>query len=532
MSGSAFRTRNIRVVVVLALVAALAVGIPFVRSHGSIDIDGLNNNAVLGRTALADFAIRVVPHGVSGSSLHASVDGQAVSLTDDGRDWVAHPAGLPDGTHTFTVKGSHGFFGHASASRRFVVDTTPPRLRLTPASSAVSIAAPVDVEGTVTGASKVIAEGGRVTLSGSHLTVHYSHPPIGARVIAVDAAGNRAVREITVPTSYPDNVRGVHMTGYAWASTTLRKPILKLAREHRINTIELDIKEEDGLVDFDPGVALAHRAHAVVKKYDPVAVVRQLHRMGVRVMGRIVAFNDPKLGQWAWTHGHRNWLVQKPNHQRYVYGYAHSNFTNFAQPAVRAYNIAIAKAAVRDGFDDIVFDYIRRPDGPLRSMRFPGIPNSKAEDGIVEFTREAAQSLHAMGAYVGATIFAQAALPNRAAETAQNVPRMARYLDAVMPMDYPSHWGPNELGVHDPHRDVYGIVHRSLKYWQRAVRGTHCAVVAWLQDEDYLGHYTAAVVRREIQGARDDGLPGWVMWSAVARYTRLAFTPNATRVLD
>src|SRR5262249_28488343 len=159
-----------------------------------------------------------------------------------------------------------------------------------------------------------------------------THPPIGARVTAVDSAGNKTVKMVTVPTAYPDAVRGVHMTGYAWASTTLRKPILRLVREHRINTIELDVKEEDGIVDFDPHVALATKAHAVLTKYDPVAVVKQLHRMGVRVIGRIVAFNDPKLGAWAWKHGHKDWVIQTPHHTPYVYGYAHSNFTNFANP--------------------------------------------------------------------------------------------------------------------------------------------------------------------------------------------------------
>ena len=136
------------------------------------------------------------------------------------------------------------------------------------------------------------------------------------------------------------------MTGYAWGSTKLRNPILALARQHRINTVELDIKEEDGIVDFDPHVALATRIGAVQTKYDPVAVVRQLHAMGVRVMGRIVAFNDPKLGAWAWSHGHHDWVIQDGHGHPYVYGYAKSNFTNFANPNVRQYNIDIAKAAV------------------------------------------------------------------------------------------------------------------------------------------------------------------------------------------
>jgi hypothetical protein len=536
-SGYLLRPRRRRVSpkVVLAtgvLVAAVVI-VPWVlRSGGSIAIDGLDNNAVLGSSRIADLSITIVPHGVSGKSLKATLDGHALPVDHVGTAYTVHPTGLGDGKHTLVVSASGGhLFGNTKASRHFIVDTTPPALRMNVPTQSVSLAAPVTLSGTVESGATVTAEGGTVSLNGTKVSIRYAHPPLGSRVVAKDAAGNSTVREITVPTAYPQQVRGVHMTGYAWASSTLRKPILALARAHRINTIELDIKEEDGIVDFDPHVPLATRIHAIIKKYDPAAVVRQLHHMGVRVMGRIVAFNDPKLGAWAWKHHHHDWVIQKPNHHRYVYGYAKSYFTNFANANVRDYNIALGKAAVRAGFDDIVYDYIRRPDGDIRSMRFPGIKNSQAEDGVVGFTREAAQQMHAMGASVGATIFAQAALPHRAVETAQNVPRMAHYLDAVMPMDYPSHWAAGEFGIANPHKNVYAIVHKSLKYWIRAVHGTNCKVVPWLQDEDYLGRYTAPVVRREIQGARDDGLPGWVMWSAIARYTTQAFDPNSASAL-
>jgi hypothetical protein len=516
----------------LLVVAVVVVPFALRAGGGSIAVDGLDQDAVIGSSQLADFSVTVVPHGVSGRSLKATLDGHTIAVTRDGSKYILRPTGLSDGGHELVVSASGGhLFGHSKVSRHFTVDTTPPQLSIDVPPHSVPISSPVDVTGTVDRGSTVTAVGGKVTLHGTSLHIHYTHPPLGSRVVATDAAGNRTVHEVTVPTSYPDAVRGVHMTGYAWAAGFLRNPVLRLARQHRINTVELDIKEEDGIVDFDPHVALASRIGAVQVKYDPAKVVRQLHALGVRVMGRIVAFNDPKLGAWAWRHHHHDWVIQKPNHQRYVYGYAKSYFTNFANANVRNYNIDLGKAAVRAGFDDIVYDYIRRPDGDLHSMRFPGITNAQAESGVVTFTRDAAEAMHTMGASVGATIFAQAALPNRAVETAQNVPRMAHYLDAVMPMDYPSHWADGEFGIADPHKSVYAIVHKSLKYWIRAVRGTHCTVLPWLQDENYLGHYTAPVVRREIQGARDDGLPGWVMWSAVAKYTTAAFDANAVDVL-
>ena len=60
-------------------------------------------------------------------------------------------------------------------------------------------------------------------------------------------------------------------------------------------------------------------------------------------------------------------------------GYGDYSFTNFADPDVRAYNIALAEEAAELGFDDILYDYIRRPDGDLSAMVFPGLVSTPEE---------------------------------------------------------------------------------------------------------------------------------------------------------
>jgi hypothetical protein len=108
---------------------------------------------------------------------------------------------------------------------------------------------------------------------------------------------------------------------------------------------------------------------------------------------------------------------------------------------------------------------------------------------------------------------------------------MARYLDVVIPMDYPSHWNPGEYGVPDPYVGAYEIIRRSLVDWRKQVVGTDCVVVPWLQDENYRGAYTPAKVREQIMGARANGIPGWLMWSARARYQGEAYSDDATPAL-
>ena len=154
------------------LVAAV-VAVPLVlRAGGSIAIDGLQQNALIGASRLTDFAVRIVPHGVSTHSLNASLDGHDLAVTHTGSDYVVRPSGLHDGRHQLVVSASGGhLFGKTRAKRSFVVDTTAPRLSLTVPAQAVSIAAPVQVTGTVEPGASVTAPGGQVTLTGTSLRI-------------------------------------------------------------------------------------------------------------------------------------------------------------------------------------------------------------------------------------------------------------------------------------------------------------------------------------------------------------------------
>ena len=62
-------------------------------------------------------------------------------------------------------------------------------------------------------------------------------------------------------------------------------------------------------------------------------------------------------------------------------------FTNFASPAVRQYNLDIALDAVNRGVDDILWDDARKPGGEPESMLVPGM-NGSPEDAIVAFLAE------------------------------------------------------------------------------------------------------------------------------------------------
>jgi hypothetical protein len=521
---------RVRVLIPVAVaVAAALVGTAFLvrGGTGQITVEGLATDALLGKDRLSGLRVQVSTRDVAGEKLRADIDGRPVELARDGAGFAIALPALADGEHQLRVAGDG-----AEVRRRFVVDTTPPALALTMPSGAVRLGQPVTVAGTVDAGARLTADGGQITGDtgdGGAFRVEYPQPPADATVVATDAAGNSTQQTFSVPVGYPAQVRAVHLSAYAWSYKPFRDGALKLVREKRINAVQLDVKEEDGIVGTDLPVPLAKQIGAVKKRYDVAEAIRTLHAAGARVIGRVVAFRDPVLAKWAWSHGHRDWVVQSPGGGPYNSGYGASEFTNFANPQVREYNLAVAEAAVRAGFDDIVFDYIRRPDGRLSGMRFPGLTGS-AEQVIAEYCAQARQRLHAAGGYLGAALFAQAVL--RPQDTAQDVPAMVKHLDFVVPMDYPNHWSDGSYGVARPAADTYAIVRRSLADWVKAVRGTGCVVVPWLWASDVLGPFPPRLAADEIRGARDNGLPGWFMWNAEAHYEQWAsaFSPDAEPV--
>jgi hypothetical protein len=517
------RLRRPAVLIPLAAAVVVAIAVPtaVANTGGSLLVSGLRDGALLGAQSLAVSPVSVTAKGVNAKSVKATIDGKPAAMSGQ----AVSLAGLSDGKHVLKVSASKGFLGSATVTRRFTVDTTPPSLAVKAPTKPVRIKEAVDVTGTVDKGVTVTAEQGELTMSGTSFTVHYKVPPAGAKVTATDAAGNVTEQLVTVPTAYPTNIRAVHVTGAAWAYSPLRNPVLALIKAKKINSVELDIKDEDGIINYSSQVPLAKAAKSTFAYYDLEKVTRQLHGLGVRVIGRIVAFNDPKLADYAEAHHKNAWFIQNPNGTKYLYGYNKHGFTNFANPDVRKYNQDIAVEAIKGGFDDIVYDYIRRPDGKIEGMRFPGLKGDP-EDSIVSFLKEAQEQIRPLGGSLGAAAFAQAA--TRFKSTAQNIPKMAKYLDVVIPMNYPSHWNPGEYGVPDTYIGAYDIVYRSLKDWLKDVKGTNCVVVPWLQDENYKGVYDAAKVREQIKGTRDNGIPGWLMWSAVAKYTAAAYSSDAT----
>ncbi|MTV26351.1 hypothetical protein FTX61_13140 [Nitriliruptoraceae bacterium ZYF776] len=535
-SPTAPRRRLLVPLVLVALVAAALVAVLALRGPAAaLEYEGPDDE-VVNAAALEQLAFVVrtddpaalagatVTHGDTDVTDQASTEGETLR-------WA--PDGLDDGTHevTVTLPEAGRDVTHTWA---FEVAATPPSLTVTDPAGGVLVG---DREPALAGESEpgatVSVDGRTVEVGddGRFEVVLDAVPEEAVTIVAEDAHGNRTTEEltfVTVPSRVAvDEVRGLHVTGHVWRHDGMREAILEFAEDGRINTIQLDIKDEHGAIHNRTEVPLANEVGASFELYDLADVVAELHAMDVHVVGRIVAFRDDRLGRYkVEQEGDTDWVIHR-NDEPYEHpGYGY--FASFAHPEVLDYNLDIAEEAVRAGVDGILWDYIRRPDGPAEEYWVPGLGEDAdaetMEEAIVAFTRLADERLAPYDIDHGASLYGIAA--DRPTQIAQDVPAMAPYLDYVAPMIYPSHWANGEYGVADPNRQPYDIITATLEVWQETVEGTDTRIVPWLEDTAYRAWDRPHQVREQIRATLDQGIDEWLMWDPNVRYTPQAYDPR------
>jgi len=518
------RRRIVALLVLLAVVASVwwvaSTALSSLRQV-PIEVKGLRDGQ-LGLAAAGSPEVRV-PRSAS----NLKIDGVDVLPTAkrDGDRLLVRPPALGEGKHTIAVTVRQALRPKRSSTLDLTVDGVPPKVTAQPL-AAIDRTKGIVVEGTVEAHASVRVGDTPVEVHDGKYRLELPAPaPAEVIVTATDPAGNEATATVPVPTVQPPT-RAVHMSALAWVTPALHDPIMKLLDQHRINAIQLDVKDEGGEVGHTSQVALAKDIGAAKDRFVLKDAVDDIHRRGARVIARIVALRDPKLAQASWDNGRKDDLVQTPDGQRFgAYG---GGFLNTASPRVRDYTTALAVEAAQAGVDDVLLDYIRRPDGDVNGMAFAGLPGGDKEkaleNAIVKQVTELQDKVRAAGARLGASVYGIAA--SRPQEIAQDIPRMSQHLDFVSPMLYPSHWGKGEYGIADPNRSPGPITAKALADFKKATDGAPAALVPWFQDFSLGVAYGQTEVRAQLDAAAQLGVKDFLLWDAACSYTDAALDPQ------
>jgi hypothetical protein len=349
-----------------------------------------------------------------------------------------------------------------------------------------------------------------------------------AAMVAALAGGTSQPRTVTSAVRHekpkpvfrprPEEIRGVHVTMSLAAVPGKIEHYLRL-RNHGLNTLELDVKDESGEVAFtSPSVPLARRIGAAHAYYDPYEVARKAHAKHVYLIGRVVVFEDPVLSEKM-----PSYALENPDgsvwHNSIGLGW-----TNMYDTRVWKYVTGLGLAAAKAGFDEIQFDYVRFPsDGDVWNIQYRHQVNEKKGITIGRFAKYASRRLHRAGVRVGADVFGLAANHNLGIG---QVPRkIARYVDTISPMAYPSHYTPGEYNIDDPNASPGPTVFNTLKDFHRSLRGRKAVLVPWLQDFSLGRDYTFEDVKAQVNAARNMRTAGFLLWNPEGVYTKDALRP-------
>lgn len=328
-------------------------------------------------------------------------------------------------------------------------------------------------------------------------------------------------------------VRGIYISGPMAGSTELFQNILDSAAGTEINTVVIDFKDDQGRITCPMDSPVASEIGAC-RPYvqDMKGLIASLKERGLYVIARVVAFRDPWLAEkkpeWS-LHLADGSLYRDRQGMAWVDPY---------RKEVWDYLVEVGTEAKEAGFDEVQFDYIRfSTEGTMRDVVFDeAVTGGRSKtDVITEFVKYAYENLASQGLFVSADVFGTIIGSDIDAQAVGQVyTEMAKHLDYICPMIYPSHYGPGNFGLEHPDTMPYETVLEALKKSQMVMDqaaeadghvSSQAIVRPWLQDftASYLGEgnyipYGYNEVQRQIQAVKDAGYDEWMLWSAANRY--------------
>lgn len=327
-----------------------------------------------------------------------------------------------------------------------------------------------------------------------------------------------------------DGKEGFYLqTGFA-INKAAREKYLALAASLGLNSIVVDMKDDSGKLRFSPRSPALAGMGSGGEALDIEGFAEEAHRRGLYLIARIVVFKDEALyrrdgGALALRDAATGlpWRGLKkdgqPNQEFWVDPYS---------PDVWRYNVEIAREVTARGFDEVQFDYIRFPtDGTnLASARFPasvaGMPQEAALESFLRYARKS------LSAPIGVDIYGYNGWYRTGAGTGQNLEMLAKYVDVVSPMFYPSHFeqgfqaqAPAELR---PYR-IYKLGTLRASAIARGKALIRPYVQAFYLDVSYdQAYYGKKYVLQEIRGVREGINQGMTFWNNAGRYDDLVET--------
>ncbi|MHB8321772.1 MAG: putative glycoside hydrolase [Acidithiobacillus sp.] len=327
----------------------------------------------------------------------------------------------------------------------------------------------------------------------------------------------------------PFKPKALYLSSYGAASPRLRESALDIIGKTDLNAVVIDVKSDRGMIAYKTDIPLATEIGA--QKIITIKHIKQLmddlHKKDIYTIARIVVFKDnvlalarPDLA--VRTAGGAIWRDRE--------GLA---WTDPFSRQVWDYNIDLAVAAAKDGFDEIQFDYVRFPDA--KGLVFSRSTTQESRvSAISGFLAAARKRLIPYNVFLSADIFGYVIWNRNDTGIGQNLEEMAQQVDYISPMLYPSGFQYGIPGYPNPVLHPHQIVYLSLRKAEERTGLPAVRFRPWLQafrDYAFGGKpFGGEEIAAQIDAAQTFGSDGWMLWNPRNVYTTAGLPPKSGMV--
>lgn len=335
--------------------------------------------------------------------------------------------------------------------------------------------------------------------------------------------------EVLLPATR--SIKALYVNAWAFGSPKLWQ-LVRLADETEINAFVVDVKDDTGCLLYPSAVPTAQQigAGACARAKDARARLDTLAAHGIYAIARLVVAKDPLLAvrKPAWSVKDRATGGQWRDRINIAWVDAYND-------SVWIYSAELAREAVRMGFREVQFDYVRFPDEPRERMATAIFPAHRSGETQREAVRRhvalLSDRLRPLGVPVTFDIFGLTASATGDLGIGQVWEDFVQVADVVLPMVYPSHYYRGAFGYAWPNGQPYRVVRSALVdalERSRPLPGS-AEIRPFLQAFTLgrrLPRYTPFEIREQIRAAEDLGITSWVLWNPRSVYQRGALRPK------
>ncbi len=384
---------------------------------------------------------------------------------------------------------------------------------------------------------------------------------------------------------HPEKTGGPYSTGATgkkgiyvpvWQATTDEGfgKHLEVIKKNNLNMLVIDMKDDYGFLRYDAKDPLVVEKGRTGRGIKTDSFVKKAKAEGVYLVARIVVFKDRELSRYsggkyavwdkkeekAWQgyelvektveeetsgenggkkpaqSGRAGQAVQaapkkEPEMERKYYD---EFWVDPYSEEVWEYNVAIAKELISRGFDEIQFDYIRFPtDGENLGDAFYRYQSNgmNKEDALMSFLAYARREIKAP---ISIDIYGANGWYRTGARTGQHVEILAKYVDVICPMFYPSHFENSFLRYapesERPYRIYYYGTFRNMIIAKGKSFVRPWAQAFYLNVSYDKAYYNENYVQQQVFGVRDSVDLGYTYWNNSGRYSDLRPDPTGSDI--